>query len=51
MSQFPISLNVLQQILERAYVRTVKAHLAPSTPLHTGSSIALLAVLDHPPRA
>jgi hypothetical protein len=36
-------------ILERAYDSTVKAHLAPPTPLHTGSSTALLAVLDHPP--
>ena len=41
-------INVLQ-ILERAYDSTVKAHLAPPTPLHTGSSTALLAVLDHPP--
>ncbi|CAA7269359.1 unnamed protein product [Cyclocybe aegerita] len=41
------------QILERAYDSTVKAHLAPSAPtpvpLTTGSSTALLAVLDHPP--
>ncbi|KDR72775.1 hypothetical protein GALMADRAFT_142508 [Galerina marginata CBS 339.88] len=40
-------------ILERAYDSTVKSHLAPSTPtptpLTTGSSTALLAVLDHPP--
>ena len=41
-------INVLH-ILERAYDSTVKAHLAPPTPLHTGSSTALLAVLDHPP--
>ena len=41
-------INVLH-ILERAYDNTVKAHLAPPTPLHTGSSTALLAVLDHPP--
>ncbi|KAF9523003.1 hypothetical protein CPB83DRAFT_910953 [Crepidotus variabilis] len=39
------------QILERAYDSTVKAHVAPSSssPLTTGSSTALLAVLDHPP--
>ncbi|PPQ90483.1 hypothetical protein CVT25_014766 [Psilocybe cyanescens] len=40
-------------ILERAYDSTVKSHLSPSTPtptpLTTGSSTALLAVLDHPP--
>ena len=37
-------------ILERAYDQTVKAHVSPtSTPLTTGSSTALLAVLDHPP--
>ena len=40
-------------ILERAYDNTVKSHLAPAsltpTPLTTGSSTALLAVLDHPP--
>ena len=41
-------INVLQ-ILERASDSTVKAHLAPPTPLHTGYSTALLAVLDHPP--
>jgi hypothetical protein len=41
-------INVLH-ILERAYDSTVKAHLAPPTPLLTGSSTALLAVLDHPP--
>ena len=41
-------INVLH-ILERAYDSTVKAQLAPPTPLHTGSSTALLAVLDHPP--
>lgn len=41
-------INVLH-ILERAYDSTVKAHLALPTPLHTGSSTALLAVLDHPP--
>lgn len=41
-------INVLH-ILERAYDSTVKAHLAPPTPFHTGSSTALLAVLDHPP--
>ncbi|KIM37457.1 hypothetical protein M413DRAFT_13389 [Hebeloma cylindrosporum] len=39
-------------ILERAYDSTVKSHLSPSTPsptpLTTGSSTALLAVLDHP---
>ena len=39
-------------ILERAYDATVKSHLSPSTPsptpLTTGSSTALLAVLDHP---
>ncbi|KAF9471833.1 hypothetical protein BDN70DRAFT_887695 [Pholiota conissans] len=43
------------QIMERAYDSTVRAHIAPSssptspTPLTTGSSTALLAVLDHPP--
>ncbi|KAF8193812.1 hypothetical protein BJ912DRAFT_901653 [Pholiota molesta] len=44
------------QILERAYDSTVRAHVAPPstsaaspTPLTTGSSTALLAVLDHPP--
>ena len=40
------------QILERAYDATVKTHMAPTspaTPLHTGSSTALLAVLDHAP--
>ncbi|PPR04630.1 hypothetical protein CVT26_015009 [Gymnopilus dilepis] len=40
-------------ILERAYDSTVKSHVVPSsptpTPLTTGSSTALLAVLDHPP--
>ena len=36
-------------ILECAYDSTVKAHLAPPTPLHTGSFTALLAALDHPP--
>lgn len=40
-------------ILERAYDSTVKSHVVPSsptpTPLTTGSSTALLAILDHPP--
>jgi serine/threonine protein phosphatase PrpC len=37
------------QILERAYERTLSAHVQHngSTPLHTGSSTALVAVLDH----
>ncbi|KAF8063541.1 hypothetical protein FPV67DRAFT_251601 [Lyophyllum atratum] len=37
------------QIMERAYEQTVKAHVQPSTstPLHTGSSTALVAVLDN----
>ncbi|KAF5378089.1 hypothetical protein D9615_007604 [Tricholomella constricta] len=36
-------------ILERAYHQTVKVHVQPSTstPLHTGSSTALVAVLDN----
>ncbi|KAF9039387.1 hypothetical protein BJ165DRAFT_1321850, partial [Panaeolus papilionaceus] len=41
-------------ILEHAYNSTLKAHTNPSlpipTPLTTGSSTALLAVLDHPPQ-
>ncbi len=35
------------RILEHAYDSTVKAHLAPPNPLTTGSSTALLAILDH----
>ncbi|KAG5653872.1 hypothetical protein H0H81_009694 [Sphagnurus paluster] len=37
------------QILERAYENTVKAHVQPATsaPLHTGSSTALVAVLEN----
>lgn len=35
------------RILEHAYDSTVKVHLAPPNPLTTGSSTALLAVLDH----
>jgi serine/threonine protein phosphatase PrpC len=50
LSELSEGIDVLQ-ILERAYERTVNAHVQPqhsgSTPLHTGSSTALVAVLDH----
>ncbi|KAF8228709.1 hypothetical protein L208DRAFT_1403405 [Tricholoma matsutake] len=50
LSDLSEGIDVLQ-ILERAYERTVNAHVHPqsngSTPLHTGSSTALVAVLDH----
>ncbi|PPQ73035.1 hypothetical protein CVT24_001415 [Panaeolus cyanescens] len=46
-------INVLN-ILEHAYNSTIKAHTNPTlpipTPLTTGSSTALVAVLDHPPQ-
>ena len=50
LSELSEGIDVLQ-ILERAYERTVNAHVQPqhcgSPPLHTGSSTALVAVLDH----
>jgi serine/threonine protein phosphatase PrpC len=48
LSELSEGIDVLQ-ILERAYERTINAHVQPqhNTPLHTGSSTALVAVLDH----
>ena len=50
LSELSEGIDVLQ-ILERAYERTVNAHVQPqhigSPPLHAGSSTALVAVLDH----
>lgn len=50
LSDLSEGIDVLQ-ILERAYERTVNVHVQPqengSTPLHAGSSTALVAVLDH----